>query len=101
LSGGHLPAAISAASSYAAQFDRDVDSHTPDDAALRRLLIAAAGVNRFRGLGSISGFSDLLSRHADPALSRPLILGVSLRNKRIKEAERFSEKNQRSPIDRK
>jgi transcriptional regulator with XRE-family HTH domain len=47
MSGDHLPAAISTASSYAAQLDRDVDSHTPDSlsvygALLLRGSIAAA-----------------------------------------------------------
>jgi transcriptional regulator with XRE-family HTH domain len=47
MDGGHLPAAISTASSYAAQLDRDVESHTPESlsvygALLLRGSIAAA-----------------------------------------------------------
>lgn len=47
MNGGHLPAAVSTASSYAAQLDHDVDSHTPESlsvygALLLRGSIAAA-----------------------------------------------------------
>jgi hypothetical protein len=47
MSGGHLPAAVSTASSYAAQLDHNVDSHTPESlsvygALLLRGSIAAA-----------------------------------------------------------
>jgi hypothetical protein len=43
-SGGHLPAAISAASSYAAQLDRDVDSHTPESLSVYGSLLLRGAV---------------------------------------------------------
>lgn len=44
MNGGHLPAAMSAASGYAAQLDRDVDSHTPDSLSVYGALLLRGSV---------------------------------------------------------
>lgn len=44
MNGGHLPAAISTASSHAAQLDRDVDSHTPDSLSVYGSLLLRGSI---------------------------------------------------------
>jgi hypothetical protein len=44
MNGGHLPAAISTASSYAAQLDRDMDSHTPESLSVYGSLLLRGSV---------------------------------------------------------
>lgn len=44
MSGGHLPAAISAASGYAAQLDRDVETHTPDSLSVYGSLLLRGSI---------------------------------------------------------